>query len=209
MTYGKSIINFNKHLEDNFWLYIISLLCVFTGIVLGIYAVKYMGSFDNENLLSYLSNFTENIAKINFKYKNMFVDILKNNFPLIITIWFLGLTMIGIPIILIIDVIKGFTIGFTVSFVIRSFGAKGIGIVLLGILPQNIIYIPCIMLSSVIAMEFSLNILRDRINRQWVGGIWIKIASYSIVFIMVFAVMCAGFLLETLVTPNLIKFIMA
>ncbi|MCM8711057.1 stage II sporulation protein M [Clostridium sp. SYSU_GA19001] len=210
MTNGRRIINFNKHIEDNFWLYIISMLCVFTGIVLGIYAVKYMGIVENENLLSYLNDFTKNIAGVSFQYKNMFLDILKNNFPLIIAIWFLGLTMVGIPVILIIDVIKGFTIGFTISFMIKSFGAKGIGMVLLGVLPQNIIYIPCIMLSSVIAMEFSLNILKDsRAKKHWIGGIGIRIVSYTIIFVMIFAVMCSGFLLETLVTPNLIKFIMS
>ncbi|MCS4476833.1 hypothetical protein JQ032_18355 [Clostridium botulinum] len=35
--------------------------------------------------------------------------------------------MIGIPVILIIDVIKGFTIGFTTSFIVNGLGMKGYG----------------------------------------------------------------------------------
>lgn len=207
MSNWKKVIDFNKHLQDNFWLYMISLLCIFTGVVLGIYAVKYMGNIENEGLVEYLNNFTQNISQGNFKYKGMFMDILKNNIPLIVAIWFLGLTMVGIPIILIIDVIKGFTIGFTISFMISAFGTKGIEVVLLGVLPQNIIYIPCIILSSVIAMEFSLNILKDKMNMQWINSIWVRIASYSLVFIFLFSAMCFGFILETYITPNLVKLI--
>lgn len=209
MVRGKKIFDFNEHLQDNFWLYIISILCIFTGVVLGIYAVKYMGSFENENLISYLNSFTQNISQGNFKYKIMFTDILKNNFPIIIAIWFLGLTMIGIPIILIIDLIKGFTIGFTISFIIKAFGSKGIGIVLLGILPQNIIYIPCVIICSVIAMEFSLNIIKERLNKQWTNSILMRIASYSLGFIAIFSVQCIGFVMEAFIIPNLVKLIMA
>lgn len=209
MFRGKKVFDFNQHLQDNFWLYMISMLCVFTGIVLGIYAVKYMGNFENENLLSYLNSFTVNISQGDFKYKNMFTDILKNNFPIIIAIWFLGLTMIGIPIILVIDLMKGFTIGFTISFIIKAFGTKGIGIILLGILPQNIIYIPCIIISSIIAMEFSLNIIKDRLNKQWTNSILVRITSYSLGIMIVFSIQCIGFLMEAFIIPNLIKLIMA
>lgn len=209
MSNRKKIFNFNEHLQDNFWLYMISLLCVFTGIVLGIYAVKYMGDFENSNLSNYLSSFTENIGQENFQYRNMFTDILKNNLPYIISIWFLGLTMIGIPIILVIDLIKGFTLGFTISFMIKGFGTKGISVVLLGVLPQNLVYIPCIIISSVIAMEFSMTILKDRINKQWTSSIWMKITSYSFSYIIIFLIMCCGFALETFITPHLVKFILA
>jgi stage II sporulation protein M len=117
--------------------------------------------------------------------------------------------MVGLPIILIIDVMKGFTLGFALSFLIKVFGTKGISIALLGLLPQNIIYIACILFSSVIAMEFSLSFLKDKISNKWTTSIWMKLASYSFVFGAVFIVMCFGFLFETYITPNLVKFIMA
>lgn len=209
MPNRKNVFNFNEHLQNNFWIYIISLLCIFTGVVLGIYAVKYMGTIENESISNYLSNFAQNITDGNFQYKVMFSGILKNNLPLIIAIWFLGLTMVGLPIILIIDVMKGFTLGFALSFLIKAFGPKGISIALLGLLPQNIVYVACILFSSVIAMEFSLSFLKDKISNKWTTSIWMKLVSYSFVFGAIFVVMCFGFLFETYVTPNLVKFIMA
>ncbi len=204
----KALINANDHFQQNFWLYVISLLCIFTGIVLGIYTVKYMGVNDKGDLINYFTGFTKNILQENFKYKTIFMDVLKNNISLIFAMWFLGLTMVGIPVILIIDVIKGFTIGFSISFVINGLGTKGLGVVLLGILPQNIIYIPCVIISSVIAMEFSLNILKDKMNKQRLGSIWIRITSYSFIFVLISIFMCTGFLFETYVTPSIVKLIL-
>ncbi|MBA5850600.1 stage II sporulation protein M [Clostridium sp. cel8] len=197
----------NKHIQNNFWLYVITLLCFCTGIVLGVYSVRYMGGFEKNDLLSYLNSFKSSINSGNIDYKSILVEALKINIPMIVIMWFLGLTMIGTPVILVIDILKGFTLGFSSSFVINSLGINGIWFDLLGILPQNIIYVPCIIFLSVMAMEFSLTILKDRSNVQWKNHVLIKLTSYSITFIFVIIVMCIGLIMEVYVTPNIIKLI--
>lgn len=209
MSENKMVNIINKHIQNNFWLYIISLLCICTGIVLGIYSVRYMGSFEKSDLLSYLKNFNSSIGSGNINYKSIFIETIKSNISVLAAVWFLGLTMIGIPVILIIDIIKGFTIGFTISFIINGMGIKGMWFSLLGVLPQNIIYIPCMIFASVLAMEFSLTILKDKTNKQWVSNIWIRITSYSFSFILLLAVMFIGFCMEAYITPNMIKFVVA
>lgn len=199
----------NGHIKNNFWLYVISILCVFTGVVLGIYSVRYMGGFEKSDLLSYLKNFTTTIGSGSVNYKSIFLETLKNNVPIILAVWFLGLTMIGIPVILIIDIIKGFTIGFAMSFIISGMGIKGMWISLLGILPQNIIYIPCIIFSSVLAMEFSLMIFKDRSGLKWKSNVLVRFTSYSVCFLLVTTVMFIGFFMEAYLTPNMIKLIAA
>lgn len=209
MSENKVLGLLNKHVQSNFWLYIISLLCICTGIVLGMYSVRYMGSFDKTDLLSYIKNFNTAINSGNISYKSILSETLKSNVPILLAMWFLGLTMIGIPIILIIDIIKGFTIGFTISFMVNGMGMKGMMFSLLGVLPQNIIYIPCFILASVVAMDFSMAILKDKSNRQWTSNIWVMVTSYSLSFLLVAAVMFIGFLMETYVTPNIVKLIIA
>lgn len=207
MSNRRASINLGNHIQENFWLYVLSLLCVFTGIVLGIYSVKYMANNDRSDLISYLSNFSQNITQSNFKYNTILVDIIKNNIPLIVAIWFLGLTMVGIPIILLIDVVKGFTVGFTLSFMIGSFGVKGVGVASLGVIPQNIIYIPCVIIASVISMEFSINLLKDKMSKMYHNSIWAKLATYSFYFAAIVIVMFFGFALETYISPSLVKLI--
>jgi stage II sporulation protein M len=193
-----------KHLQDNIWLYALSAVCMCTGVVLGVYTVKYMSGFERSDLLSYLTSFVKADSAKNINYYGIFLETLKNNIPLMAVIWFLGLTMIGIPIILVIDVIKGFTVGFTVTFFVNGFGLKGIWIALLSIIPQNIIYIPCIMIASVLGMEFSFLLIKDNTKRIWTKSVSSKIVSYTLFFIILNVFMIVGFLFETYVTPSII-----
>lgn len=209
MSENKILVVVNKHIQNNFWLYVISLLCICTGIVIGVYSVRYMGSFEKSDLLSYLKSFNDSIAVEGINYKYVFIESVKSNMLIIASVWFLGLTMIGIPLILIIDIMKGFTIGFTISFISSEMGIKGIWFTILGVLPQNMIYIPCIIAVSVLAMEFSLTILKDKTNKVWTQSIWIRITSYSFSFALVTVVMFIGFLIESYITPNMIKLVIA
>ena len=181
--------NINKHIQENFWLYIISILCVFTGIILGIYSVKYMGDLERNDLVNYLMNFIEPSNSNGVSYKLIFLQSVKNNLPVIIFLWFLGLTIVGIPIIIIINLLKGFTVGFTFSFMISGLGKSGVGIAILGVLPQNLIYIPCIIFASVVSMEFSIMLIKNKFNKQWTSSIMSRIIYYSLIFIVIIIIL--------------------
>lgn len=197
--------NFNEHFQSNFWLYIVSLLFIFTGMVLGIYSVKYIGNVYKNDLLSYINNFIDYLSNKDINYREVFFHTIKNNIPFIIIIWFLGMTMIGMPIILLIDLIKGYTLGFTISFMIGNVGIKGLFIALLGVMPQNIIYVPCILLSSVLAMNFSLSFIKEKMQKKFISGVWTRLLYYSLPFIFIGALMFMGFIIEAYATPNILK----
>lgn len=205
MSSNTLISNINKHIQENYWLYIISILCVFTGIILGIYSVKYMGEFERNDLVNYLVNFTDPSNTSGISYKLIFFQSIKNNLPVIIFLWFLGLTIIGLPIIIIIDLLKGFTVGFTFSFMISGLGKSGIGIAILGVLPQNIVYIPCIIFASVVSMEFSIMLLKNKFNKQWTSSISSRIIYYSVIFIVIIVFLFIGIIIESYIAPYFIK----
>ncbi|WP_282804219.1 stage II sporulation protein M [Clostridium tetani] len=193
------------HFRENFWIYVVTLLFIFIGIVLGIYSVKYINSVHSNELLNYFNNFINHIGNNNIEYKTVFYQILKNNIPTIFIIWFLGMTLVGLPGILIIDILKGYTFGFTISFLINSNGIKGLWMVLLALVPQNIIYISCILVASVLAMDFSLNFVKERVNKTFGQGLGMRILYYSLSFIFITSVMFVGFFMETYVTPSIMK----
>lgn len=194
-----------RHFHSNLWLYVLSAVCMCTGVVLGVYTVKYMSSSEKNDLLSYLTSFVKSDSLKSINYHQIFLEAIKNNIPLIALIWFLGLTMIGIPIILVLDVLKGFTIGFTVTFFVNGLGVKGIWMALFSIMPQNIIYIPCIMIASVLSMEFSFMLLKDNLKKNWTKNVSSKILSYTLVFITISIFMFTGFFFETYITPSIIR----
>ncbi|WP_026881350.1 stage II sporulation protein M [Clostridium akagii] len=194
-----------RHFHNNLWLYVLSSVCMCTGVVLGVYTVKYMSSFERNDLLGYLTSFAKNDGLKSINYNQVLLESIKNNIPLIAIVWFLGLTMIGIPIILVIDALKGFTVGFTVTFFVNGLGIKGVWMALLSIIPQNIIYIPCIMITSVLAMEFSFMLIRDNVKKNWTKNVSSKIFSYTLVFVMLSVLMFTGFFFETYLTPSIIR----
>lgn len=204
MRSGQFNKNVSRHLQESLWLYVVSLLCLFTGIVLGVYTVKYMGDMERQDLINYFLGFKKNIGSTTINNKEILIQTIKSNLPMIVAVWVLGLTIVGIPVILIIDIIKGFTTGFTLSFVFYSMGYSGIGFVLIGVLPQNIIYIPCIVIGSVFAMKLSLTKLKDKVNKQINYG-KNYFVDYSITFLIILLVMVLGFLYEAYVTPRAIQ----
>jgi stage II sporulation protein M len=206
-TKGNLLESINSHLQKNIWLYLLSIFCICTGIVLGIYSVKYMGQFEKSDIVRWFTNSINNITTQKISYKEVFFNSFFNYFPIILGLWFLGLTIVGIPVILIIDIIKGYTLGFTFSFIINSFGINGLWLSLSSVLLQNIIFVPCIIICSVLAMEFSLMILKDKVNKKWTNSLLSKACTYSITFIMVLVVMFIGFFIESFITPSTINLI--
>lgn len=197
----------SRHFYNNLLLYVFSSLCLCTGIVLGVYTVRYMDSAQKDDLLKYFTSIASSKNLRTLSYNQVFFETIKNNLPVLAVIWFLGLTMVGIPATLIIDVLKGYTIGFTVSFFVNSMGIKGIWFSLLSVMPQNIIYIPCIIIASVISMRFSMLLVKDNEKKQWVSNLPSKLLSYSTAFFILCFFMFLGFSFEAYVTPNIIKMI--
>jgi len=164
-----------------------------------------MGEFEQNDLVNYLINFIDPSNTNGISYKLIFLQSIRNNLPVIIFLWFLGLTIVGIPIIIIIDLLKGFTVGFTFSFMISGLGKNGLGIAILGVIPQNLIYIPCIVFASVVSMEFSIMLLKDKFNKQWTSSISSRIIYYSVIFIAIIILLFIGIIVESYIAPYFVK----
>ena len=63
-------------------------------------------------------------------------------------IWILGLSVIGLPGILILDFLKGVLIGFTVGYLVGQYSWKGLLFALVSIAPQNLFIIPVLMMCA-------------------------------------------------------------
>ena len=195
-------LNLNKKENKFFYLMVFIFFCV--GIALGTYIVKYMNANDASDLTSYFSTFTESIVKEPVNSKVLLLNVLKKNFIIIIIA--LSFTIFGTPIILLVDLVKGFTLGYTFSFLISTFEGKGLWLALASTIPQNIIYIPCFIALSIVGIEFSSTKLKERFfNKGKVNTIVereliLKIGVFACVFII-------GTFIEAYICPNIIKFV--
>ena len=108
--------------------------------------------------------------------------------------------------ILIIDLLKGFILGYTFSFIATAFDGKGFGLALVSVIPQNLIYIPCIIGLSIIGLSISTESFKRRFFKKNKGN---SLLSDGILkkLVIIMTMFIAGIIVETYISPSLIKFV--
>lgn len=197
----------SSNYKENKLFYLMVLIFFCVGIALGTYMVKYMNTSDSIDLSNYFSTFTKNIIQEPTNSKVLFLDIIKKNLILLTIILILSFVTFGTPFILLVDLIKGFTLGYTFSFLLTTFEGKGIWFALAATIPQNIIYIPCFIALSIVAIEFSSTKLKDKFfNKGKTNTIVEREVIFKIgVFLCIFMI---GAIIEAFICPNLIKIVL-
>ncbi|MEG2935617.1 MAG: stage II sporulation protein M, partial [Clostridium sp.] len=185
-----------------------TILFMATGMIVGLYCVKYMQDVDKGSLINYITTISTSPKGEIMATTKIFINTLKNNLPIIIGLWILGLTFIGAPIVLLINLYKGFSLGFTFSFFIFALKQKGVVLALLGVLPQNLIYVPCIIFLSVIALKGSVSGIKEKFSKKYVNGSYTNVRNYTMIYVITSVIMAAGFLIETFLTPIFINMVL-
>ena len=196
-----------KEFENNFWILLVIMLFLTIGIILGTYMVKYMGNDNLKALDDYLSVFLQGLRDKSFSGKNLFMEAIRNNVIIIIIIWSSGFTILGTPIVLLTNLLKGFTFGFSLAVIITAGGENSLVLSILSLVPQNIIYIVGMVIISVYSVRTSLDKLKHKVFKvnSSDGGITLANYLYCLLFVLLF--MTIGFIVEAYITPPAIKYV--
>ena len=151
-----------KYFQDNFLIYFILSIIFAIGIIVGAITIKVLRTEQIDNISVFLNSFFRAMEGNEFDGVTILKQSIIDNFKTIGLVLGTGLVIIGIGIIPIIIVFRGFAIGFTVGFIVNEFGFKGFLFSILGILPQNLLIIPGIISISSIGMAISMNSIKRR-----------------------------------------------
>ncbi len=196
----------NSNFKENKIFYLLVLTFFFVGILLGAYTIKYMDGVDGKDLSDYFTGFIKSITNQEIKTHELLLSIIKNNILTVVLIIALGFTILGAPLILIIDLVKGFTLGYTFSFLLTTFEGKGIWIALVSTVPQNLLYIPFFVGISIISLELSSAKIKQklfggaRFNKNMYSELFMKLSFFFILFIV-------GVIIECYISPGLIRLV--
>lgn len=196
------------HLTNHIFLYLFSFLAFLIGSSLGAYTVKTLGIYELRELVEYLDNFLQGMTAWQINSIVVTQDAVINNLKFVLLIWFLGLTVIGIPIILGIIVIKGFILGFTVGFLFIEKSYFGLLISIFGILPQNLFYVLGLIIGGVSALIFSLNLIKGTLGKKSFS-VSQAFISYILLLFFLIGLIIIGGLIEGFVAPLAMKIIIS
>ena len=178
------------------------------GVSAGAFTVNGLSTLQNEELVNYFTGFLKIMGNQRVNSSELLMISLQENAKLIALLWVSGVTIIGIPFIYLLILAKGFVIGFSSGFIIKTMGIKGILFGFLALLPKEIIIMPCIIALGVNGINFSLNIIKSKSIKQVLKqNLRMDFIGYSLctVFFSIFVFIAV--LIETYVLPVFIRII--
>lgn len=191
-----------RHIYENFKLYLIVIIIFIIGIVAGVIFINNTTGDQATEIQNYITEFI-NLLKQDYHIDTglLLKKSLSDNFILIITMWLLGSTVIGIPIVMGIVLFRGFCIGYSVSAIIATLGVqKGTLFFTTTMLLHNLIFIPVIICMTISCIKLYKSIMKDK-RRE---NIKIEIIRHTLVSIILSLLLIVASLVESYVSTNLL-----
>ncbi|MDD2553040.1 MAG: stage II sporulation protein M [Desulfotomaculaceae bacterium] len=200
---NRFLVLWASSLRQSWPAYLVILLLFTLGIAAGALGVQRLQADQAQELSIYLDQFMMQAGVIEVDTVKALQDVLYSDLVVILAIYLLGLTVIGIPVILGIIFTRGFVLGYTVSFLASEKGIQGIALVCAAVLPQNLIFIPALLLAGVASLSFAVLLARRFNNSKFI--VWPSFVGYSGLTVVVLACTAAAGLVEVYFTPFLVK----
>ncbi len=194
-----------QYVRTNLVVFLLILVIFAAGIISGALGIKSLSEKQQWDLLSYVDLVLQGSGDWQVDNLGLARQAVWSNVKLIALMWFLGLTVLGIPVILVIVFMRGAVLGFTVGFLVREKAFTGVLLTFLTILPQNLLFIPALLLAAIGSVSFSLNLVRGKFARSLALSQYFL--GYTALFGVIFLAASIGGLVEAYVSPAFIKLI--
>ena len=155
----------------------------------------------NNELTSFF-NCIKDGATIN--YWGSLLNSITTNLIYIILIWLLGISIIGLPIILFMITVKSFIVGFSISSIIAIYGFKGLLGAFVYTFPHQIIFLLLLILLGFYSISFCIKLFKYLFLKQIIN---FKVAMRRYLKILLISIGIGIFLslFETFISTYLIK----
>ncbi|MCL6515778.1 stage II sporulation protein M [Alicyclobacillus sp.] len=120
---------------------------------------------------------------------------------LLALLWLFGVSVIGLPFILIALFLRAFGVGFTVGFTVLQFGWRGLVVAGLAVFLHQLLSLTALMAAGIAAMRFSTNILQGTRARPNLPA---ALARYTAWFAVCLCGILAGAFVQAYIAPPLL-----
>lgn len=200
----KSMDKFISNVKHNKKLIYFLLVLSLISIVVGSIFTLMLNDNDKSLTMEYINNFIENISNKNLDYSQALQNGFVNQLTYILIVWLLGMSVIGMPVILFMYFSKVFILGFSISALVVNYGFKGCLISLAYIFPHQIVNIFVYTILTLYALKISGKILYCVFKKQKIDFKPIM-HNYIYVLFLCLITSCLIILFEVYITPQLIS----
>lgn len=149
----------------------------------------------------YIEGFTENPVQ---DQAEIFRQSLRINFQYIFLTWLLGIFLFGYPLICGLVFLRGFSVGFTVAFLVERASFKGVLFAMGSILPHNLILVPALIIIAVTGFSFSWLRFKSYLEKC-PASLREHIGPYTLMIFLVGLLIFLGVLIEAYISPVFVK----
>lgn len=193
-----------NYLYNNKKEYILVVLLFIIGIIIGVIFINKSTVLQTEEVTTYINEFVLRVKSNNeIDRIALFKTEFFSNLVLVLIMWFVGSTVVGIPIVYAVLVYKGFCLGYTISSIMMTLGTKGIAFSICSMLLQNIIWIPCILALAVSGISLYKSIMKDKRKEN----IKLEITRHTVFCTLIMIFMQIAALIEVYISTGLIQLI--
>ncbi|RAK22258.1 stage II sporulation protein M [Anoxybacillus vitaminiphilus] len=194
------------HFREHSSIYLFMIVLFLMGVVFGAIVVNSLNFSQKQDLYYYLTRFFGQVSsgELAGAY-DMFQQSYFHNIKYVGLMWMLGISIIGLPIILILLFLKGIVVGFTVGFLVNQMGWHGFLLSFVSVMPQNLLVIPAFIVMGTVSVSFSLKMVRNQFMKRAYEPVFPIIVRYMLVIIFVSIGLLASSFIEAYLSPILMR----
>ena len=195
----KKIIKYDKKIMT--FLNVIAVV----GIIAGSIFMIVLSKNDKETVLNSIKDFFNKLINNKFNFVGTLKNTVISNFLFSLIIWVIGISVIGVLIVIFIIFYKSFTLGFTISSIIYTYSIKGTLLALIYVFPHMIINLLVLLYLSSYSIKLSIILIKsilkkDNLNFKAFINNYSKVFLISIIFLIVTS------LYESFIAPIILRY---
>ena len=203
MRYSSYKNTLKSYVKTNYREYVLVSLLFIIGIFIGVMIINNSKENQISEISTYINNFITNYKEIeNINKTVLIMESIRKKFMFAVILWLAGTTIIGMPIVLIVILLRGTILGFTISSITVTLGpGKGILFCMATIILHNIIYIPAILTIGVSSIKLYKSIVNDKRKEN----IKFEIIRHTIISILMIILLMLSTIIENVVSTHFLK----
>lgn len=195
----KKIIKYDKRIMT--FLNVIAIIGIITGSIF----MVVLNKNDKEMVLKSIKDFFENLMNNEFNYMSTLKNTIISNLLFSLIIWIMGISVVGVLVVIFIVFYKSFTLGFTIASIIYTYSIKGCLIALLYIFPHMVINILILLYLSTYSIKLSIILIKS-ILRKDSFNFKSFINNYLKIYLITLIVLIISSLYESFISPILLRY---